>query len=554
MNPTAESLLASLLRSRSTEADGVARTLAPDGPGPGRRFQEDASSRPVAYQAKFREIEELAVLVAAAHPGALVFALEVLAELDPEAALPAVATLIMTGPNAALGAALSRVLGRTASEHGFRLLIDHPAVPYLRRGLATQGWPGGVSEAWALLQQVDFFAPALDPHSRDRTLPALSYLLRHDPGSGFAAARTLLPAPHANLYVAHLLGRMEPQGRDVLVEDLLSAPLGGPLRFSQRLGLKILFERDVLRVVDTLGGEERLRAPEARPRLLALLDWLRSDTWARPQDGGSRGWLAADLRIIRLVAELKADSEREVAGLARDLLATLPKDTLQAALPPKPSRTPAKSPARSRPVQPPPDPQLLTEMEAIRLELEGLVARLRSSGYRFAAPKAAYVPPRRLDLAALDRLEKRVVVPPVLATFWRVVGSVDLRGHDPHWARPAFLGFSGVAEPVWLTDPLVIAPAASVVTDALEEGLEPPLSLVLGPDALAGAGYSAGVRTLALPQKATDPTVIGLERPLLAHLRFALAWGGFPGFVTLPDRPDSWIAKIRPAIPLHGGA
>ena len=529
-------LVAGLVRARPEEADRTARTLAPDGPGPGRRYLD--GTRPVAYQQRFRAIEELAVLLDGGEVAALVFAFELLATLDPEAAVPAVERALSAAPDAALGAALSRVLGACTSERSFRLVLAHGEVPSLRDALWTHGWPGGVQEARALLASVDFHAPTLDPHARVRALPALAYLLRHEGPRALPLAEALLASVHANVDVAHMLHRLVPEGPEVLLRDLQAAAPGQALRFSQTLAVKVLLERAPGAAIDALGGEAFLALPEGRPRLRALMHWLRLDTWAKPHEGGPRGWLAADPRAVRLLAGLKGDPERDLAALARDLLATLPK----AKRPPAPRAT-----KKAAPVQAAPDPALLAELAAMREALERLVQHLRATKYRFAAPKAALVPPTKADLAALARLEKAQPVPPALSAAWRTLGAVDLRGHDPRWPRPAHLGLPGAAEPVWQTDPLVLAPAAQAIGEALGDAGREPFELVLAPDALGAAGFSAGVRTVSLPSAEADPVLHGTGSTLLAHLRRALAWGGFPGFEAIEGRPEAWLEAARGA-------
>jgi hypothetical protein len=530
--------LAAALRARPAEADRVARGLAPDGPGPGRRFQEGPGARPVAYQQRFRGVDELAALVDAGHAGAVELAVELLAELDPQAAVEPAAALLPAGPGPGLGAALGRALGRAGCARSFALLVAHGEVPSLRDGLRLHAWPGGVAAAWALVDAADLGAADLDPRQRVRAVPALAYLLRHDRARALAAAEALLASPAVNADVAHLLLGVEPEGPALLLRELQAAPPGERLRFSQVLAVKVLLERDPTAVVDALGGEAALAVPGGRPRLRELVQWLRVDTWAKPQHGGSRGWLGADPRFARLLQGLTADPDRELAGLARDLLKSLPPE-----LRPRAPRAKKAAP----PAQAAPDPTLLAELEALRASLERLVAHLRASGYRFAAPRAVLVPPRAADLAALARLEKQVVVPPALASLWRTVGSVDLRGQDPAWPAPAFLGFPGAREPVWCTDPLVIGPAARVIGEALEAGDGPPLSLALAPDALGAAGYSAGARSVHLPQPGADPAFDGGHGSLLDHLRRAAAWGGFPGFAAIAGAPAPWVDAARRA-------
>jgi hypothetical protein len=452
----AGALAVTRLRESLDDADAAARTLAPDGPGPGVRFHVygeslDSPRDRVAYQTRFTGIDELLTVLEAGDPGALELALEILSRIDPEAAVPIAELLLPYGPWKPLGSTIGHVLSRCASERSFRLLVDHPEVPYLRDGLATNGWAGGVAEAWSIVRSVDLHARDLDPRVRVNTLPLVSYLLRHDPEPAFEALVALLDASQVNVYVAHTLAR-DPRGRDVLLRDLERAPPGASLRFSQELAVKLLLERDPRSVVDALGGSEFLAAPGGRPRLRALVSWLRHDTWNAKRDpGGPRGWLATDPRFAVLLGGLRRDPERELAGTARDLLATLPKE----ARPKAPKRA-----KKTAPVQVAPDAALVAEMAAIRDALARIVQHLRATKYRFANPRNALAAPKAGDLKALARLEKRVVVPPVLAAMWRTIGSVDLRGEHRSWPVAGYLGFPDRAEPVWLTDPIVIAPAA----------------------------------------------------------------------------------------------
>lgn len=552
--PTAESwdpalrsragaLAAQRLRESLDEADAVARTLAPDGPGPGVRFHVyggslDSARERIAYQDRFASIGDLLSILEAGDPGAIELALEILGRIDPEAAVPIAELLIPHGPWKPLGSTIGHVLGRCASERSFRLLVDHPEVPYLRDGLATNGWAGGVAEAWSIVRGVDLHARDLDPRARVNTLPLVSYLLRHDPEPAFEALAALLDGTQVNVYAAHTLAR-DPRGRDVLLRDLERAPPGTSLKFSQELAVKLLLESDPRTVVDALGGIELLATPGGRPRLRALVSWLRHDTWNSKRDpGGPRGWLAADPRFAILLGGLRRDPERELAGTARDLLATLPKE----ARPTGPKRA-----KKAAPVQVAPEAALVAEMEAIRDALARIVQRLRATKYRFAKPRAVLAAPKAGDLKALARLEKRVVVPPVLAAMWRTIGSVDLRGEHRSWPVAGYLGFPDRAEPVWLTDPLVIAPAAYAIREALEEHSDEPFGLRLAPDATGKAGYSGGALSIWLPSDVADPVLDPSGETLLAHLRRALEWGGFPGFASIEERPDAWIAALQNA-------
>jgi hypothetical protein len=140
-----------------------------------------------------------------------------------------------------------------------------------------------------------------------------------------------------------------------------------------------------------------------------------------------------------------------------------------------------------------------------------------------------------------------VAVPVALATFWRVVGGVDLRGRHPDWSVDAWLGFPGAREPVWLTDPLVVAPAADVLSEALEDASEPPFWLHFAPDATGKAGFSGGALGVWAPDAAADPALQGAGGTFLGHLERAWVWGGFPGFADIGERPEAWLDLLRAA-------
>lgn len=367
-------------------------------------------------------------------------------------------------------------------------------------------------------------------------MPWFGYRLRHDP-TAFPEVVALLDGPSGQLWASHTLSRHD-AGRVVLRARLDAAPPGAVLGFPERMAVRLLLQEDAASVVRALGGEAFLASPGGRPRLDALLDQVRADTWNQAALGGPRGWLTADPAVSRLCAGLKGDPNRGLASLARDLLATLPKA----------ARPRARTAARPPPAAPPrPDEALLAKITALGDGLDRLVAHLKADGYRFAAPRTARVAPRAKDLAALARFEKRVAVPVALATFWRVVGGVDLRGRHPDWSVDAWLGFPGAREPVWLTDPLVVAPAADVLSEALEDASEPPFWLHFAPDATGKAGFSGGALGVWAPDAAADPALQGAGGTFLGHLERAWGWGGFPGFADIGERPEAWLDRLRAA-------
>ena len=545
----AGAVLSAALRLRRAEVHALGCALAPEGPGPGVRFGDyaDGSEAPAkltAYSQRFSAPEEFFALVEEGDPGALVFGFELAARLDPEVALPAARLLLPRAPWPLLGQALGHALGACHSEESFRLLLDHRDVPFLREGLASSRYAGGVPEVVAALDEVALHEPALDPRVRAQALPLLSYLQRHDPDAAFARLVALVDVDgEVSVYASHSLAARD-DGRALLVARLRAVPPGAPLAYAERLAVRVLLEVDAPRALDALGGGEFLQSEPGRPRLRALLDWLRADAFRRPTEP-SQGWLNADPRFPPLLTSLARDPDRAVASLARDLRAKLP-----ASAPPGGRRS-ARGATPGAPTVPAASPSdaLVAEVTSMRDALARLVAHLRATGYRFASPRSALVAPRAKDLAALAKLEKVALVPPSLALVWRTLGGIDLRGEHPSWVKPAYLGFRGNSEPVWLTDPLVIAPAADAIQSALDEGVAPPLVLPLAPDALAKAGYSGASFDLELPGLDTGPHgVAPLDAALLEHMRRALAWAGFPGFARLDDAPGPWLAAARRAL------
>jgi hypothetical protein len=489
-----------------------------------------------AYQVAFPDLAAFIAAVEAGGPGALELALPIAAALDPESVVEPARVLLPGRPWRKLGSALAKALGEASSEESFALLLDSPRVPYLRDGLAKNRYAGGVSRAWAAYRAVGGLdREGLTPEERVDTEPVLSYLLRHDREAAFAELVRLVRSERGGTpFVAHSLAGQDPDGHAVLLAQLENVAPSERLTFAQKLAVKLLLEKDASTAVDRLGGAPFLGTSPGRPKLSALLDWIRDDTWRI-----KKGWLASDPRIAQLCAGLKGDADRPLAALAADLVRTLPPE-----LRPKSPRQVRKPPTE----QTAPDPRLIAELETIRAALERLVAHLKAIEYRFAQPRRALVPPSASDLKALARLEKKVVVPAALAAFWRTVGSVDLRGWHPTWSLTTYLGFDGATEPVWLVDPLVIAPATAVIAQALEEAAEPPFPLHVAPDAVGKAGYSGGLLTLWLPQNGADPQFDASNDTLMASLRRSMAWAGFPGFAAIADRPDSWIAAARTSL------
>lgn len=547
--------LAAIVR-RHPSADAVARTLAPDGAGPGVRFNryEGSLASPrayLAYQKAFPDLASFLGLLEEGDPGAIELGLELVGRLEPEACVPIAELLLANTPWKFLGAALGRALGACASERSFVLLLEHRQIPYLPQGLATHRYPGGVDRAWNAYRAYGDVARAdLPPVDRVRVLPLLSYLLAWDPEPAFVELVRLSRGENheVQIYAAHGLFN-HASGHAVLLEALSATAPGERLSFVASMGVRVLLHRDASTTIDALGGVEHLLSPGGRPRLVDLLNRLTRDTFP---SGGEKttGLLPRDPRFAELLAAVRADRDRELVKTAGDLLGALPP-----ALRPKvakPKAPPMKKPVKKK-LPKEPDAALLREMERHRAALESLVAHLRSIGYQFVNPKGALKKPTAAGKRALAQLEKALgPLPVALVAFYRGVGSVDLRGQDPSWPRPACLALPGVSEGsgVWLTDPLMIAPP-EVLVEQLEDYVEgTPLGLVLAPDAIGKAGYSGGTLVIDVPSELDDPRIQGgtVAETLREHLARAIASAGMPGLLAIPERPEAWLASARAAI------
>lgn len=161
---------------------------------------------------------------------------------------------------------------------------------------------------------------------------------------------------------------------------------------------------------------------------------------------------------------------------------------------------------------------------------ETLVGRLKKMGYDFTrypdgskrfGDMPPHTPPSNdMRDAQLELVEAAGPLPLSLATFWNLVGAVDLVGMHPDWP-------DGL-------DPLVVDPpegALAWIEDSYGE--EEGLFAALAPDDLHKDNVSGGDPYGALlPQAAVDFTFENEPHGLyfVEYLRLAiLQWGGFPG-------------------------
>ena len=171
-------------------------------------------------------------------------------------------------------------------------------------------------------------------------------------------------------------------------------------------------------------------------------------------------------------------------------------------------------------------------MEKVRRNLEVLHACLVSLGYRFSNPEAALLLPNSEVEGHIKFLEENIgPLPLALASFYRVVGSVDFTGGHPDW--------EGCEYP----DPIVIEPVAHAVSEAKEFlELESPdeywasdsgiFRIPIAPDYYHKEDVSGGMwYGVEVPNERDDPALLEEchHTTFVGYLRLCFEWGGFPG-------------------------
>jgi hypothetical protein len=194
-------------------------------------------------------------------------------------------------------------------------------------------------------------------------------------------------------------------------------------------------------------------------------------------------------------------------------------------------------------------------MRRARENVETIVDRLHSRGYRFEFPDHAHRPPPAEARSWAGELAARGVFLPVAFQAWiEEVGTVILMGTDPGWPK---CGRSDRGA-IWYADPLVVFGDFEYLVSEWEgwkfrverSGLEYEglFAIPFAPDDLHKAGVSGGAHYSLLTDR---PTVDGLvlnERhgfSFVTHLRHAFEWGGFPGFEDIEDRPVEFLRVMR---------
>jgi hypothetical protein len=194
-------------------------------------------------------------------------------------------------------------------------------------------------------------------------------------------------------------------------------------------------------------------------------------------------------------------------------------------------------------------------MRRARENLKRIAGRLEKSGYCFANPGDPVQP---LGKNVIDQLMKLDSVAGPLPLFFgaalQYLGAIDFSGDHPDWPRTANVMMRPATSQkrVWLTDPFVLAPVRSLLSDALDhQPRGTPFALAFAGDPVTKAGYSGGAYGIRVPSAAADPLVVGesKHRTFVAHLRIALRFGGFAGFAAIAGRPRDFIRRLVVGLP-----
>jgi hypothetical protein len=197
-------------------------------------------------------------------------------------------------------------------------------------------------------------------------------------------------------------------------------------------------------------------------------------------------------------------------------------------------------------------------MARVRTNLERIVERLKSSGYRFIYP-ALTAPAARVD-EEIAKIEESIgVLPLSVKAFYRAVGSISLMGTHPDWKLSGYLfddehgGLKTAVGQVIYTDPLVVYPLDAKYTIAehtdwkewAEQGDR--FRVTIAPDVYHKANVSGGgPYGVFIPDARADGEIDldGRDTFFVDYLRDCLRWGGFPGLAAERDQSDPAILEF----------
>ena len=163
-------------------------------------------------------------------------------------------------------------------------------------------------------------------------------------------------------------------------------------------------------------------------------------------------------------------------------------------------------------------------MRRVRDNVETLVARLQTIGYRFARPDSAYLPADRRAVEQIQQIEGSLgPLPLSLRAFYEVVGSIDysqstdqlIQYHRHERSTATELELLGEE------DPLVVAPLEELAVQAASANRR--LYFCFAPDEFHKANYSGGENYhVWLPDPRADFEIVGMygiDEPFVEYLR-----------------------------------
>jgi hypothetical protein len=179
-------------------------------------------------------------------------------------------------------------------------------------------------------------------------------------------------------------------------------------------------------------------------------------------------------------------------------------------------------------------------MRRVAANVDTVIHRLNSMGYRFRMKKGAHIPPGAQTAQFLKELDDLAGPAPLsLATFYEIVGSVDLTGHHEQLTASSGSYF--------LPDPLVVFPLDQMLLEydaAIDANFD---RICIAPDVYHKADFSGGAPyEMVLPDARADGALLNERHSLffVDYLRLAFRCGGFPGYDGMERLPDA-IALLR---------
>jgi hypothetical protein len=179
-------------------------------------------------------------------------------------------------------------------------------------------------------------------------------------------------------------------------------------------------------------------------------------------------------------------------------------------------------------------------MRRVAANVDTVIRRLESTGYRFRMKKGAHIPPGPQTDHFLKKLDDLAGPAPLsLATFYKTVGSVDLTGY--HEQLPASSGG------YFLPDPLVVFPLEQILLEYDARVGANFSRICIAPDVYHKADFWGGASyEMALPDARADGELLDERHGLffVDYLRLAFRWGGFPGYDGMERIPGA-VVRLR---------